>query len=232
MRPYARLSAALCCLLVSAAAASAASLTVAPILIEAPGTGVATVTLRNRENRPLNAQVRVFRWTQDAGEDRLEPTEDVVVSPPVVTIEPGGDYTVRVQRATSGDVAAEEAYRVVVDELPNPNRQRNGTIAVVLRYLIPAFFLSPDASQPHVAWSVQTRDGRAMLVATNNGDKRLQLADLKVKGGGRTVMVGKGLAGYVLGHSTRAWPLPASAAHAGSVSAISDHGPINAPVAR
>ena len=96
----------------------------------------------------------------------------------------------------------------------------------------PTFFLSPDATQPRVAWSVRARDGRAMLVATNGGDKRLQLADLKVKGGGRALMVGKGLAGYVLGHSTRAWALPAGAAGVGSVSALSDHGPINAPVAR
>ena len=62
--------------------AEAASLSVVPISVDVvrPAT-IGTVTLRNRESRPLPAQVRVFRWTQVDGEDRLEPTDDVVASP-------------------------------------------------------------------------------------------------------------------------------------------------------
>jgi fimbrial chaperone protein len=31
---------------------------------------------------PVNVQIRVFRRSQNDGEERLEPTEDVVASPP------------------------------------------------------------------------------------------------------------------------------------------------------
>src|SRR5580704_124123 len=124
--------------------AGAASLSVSPITVDVvtPATN-ATVTARNGESRPLAAQIRVFRWTQVDGQDRLEPTEDVVASPPIVTINSGADYVVRLERTAAGEVAGEEAYRAVIDELPNPNRQRNGAIALVLRYLVPVFFLSP-----------------------------------------------------------------------------------------
>jgi fimbrial chaperone protein len=211
----------------------ASSLSVLPITVAVPQpASIGTLTLRNREARPLNAQIRVFRWTQVDGEDKLEPTSDVVASPPIVTISPGADYVVRLQRTASAEVTGEEAYRTVVDELPNPNRQRNGSIALVVRYLVPTFFLSPDASQPRLAWSLTRKDGQTVLTATNSGDGRIRLADLKIQtAGGRTLMVGKGLAGYVLGHSSHDWTMP-SGASAGLVIADSDHGPIRATLSR
>jgi fimbrial chaperone protein len=224
------------CALLCAATAEGASLNVLPITIDVPQPAtIGTVTLRNGEARPLNAQVRVFRWTQVDGEDRLEPTDDVVPSPPIVSINAGSDYVVRLQRVTSGDLSGEEAYRTVIDELPNPDRQRNGMVTVVLRYLVPTFFLSPDATQPKLAWSLARQDGRTLLTAANDGDKRIQIVDLKLKtASGRVVIVNRGLAGYVLGHSTHVWIVPAKAGavSGGAVVANSDHGPILASLSR
>jgi fimbrial chaperone protein len=211
--------------------AGAASLSVSPITLDVvtPATN-ATVTARNGESRPLAAQIRVFRWTQVDGQDRLDPTEDVVASPPVVTINGGADYVVRLERTAAHEIGGEEAYRVIVDELPNPNRQRNGSVAMVLRYLVPAFFFSADASQPKLVWSLAHRGGATLLQAANSGDKRIQILDLKLG----ALMVGKGLAGYVLGHSTRSWVVPAGSAltNAAVVTATSDHGPIHASLSQ
>jgi fimbrial chaperone protein len=218
-------------LALAASSASASSLSVLPITVAVTQpASIGTITLRNREERPLNAQIRVFRWTQVDGQDELVETSDVVASPPIVTIDPNQDYIVRLQRVSSGAVPGEEAYRTVIDELPNPNRQRNGTVAIVLRYLVPTFFLSPDASQPRLSWSIIQRGGRAFLSASNSGDERIRLADLKLQSGGRSIMVGRGLAGYVLGRSTREWVIPGSV-NAGQISADSDHGPIKATLA-
>jgi fimbrial chaperone protein len=215
--------------------ARASSLSVSPITLDVvtPAT-TATLTTRNGESRPLAAQIRVFRWTQVDGQDRLDPTEDVVASPPLVTINGGADYIVRLERTAGREIAGEEAYRIVVDELPNPNRQRNGSVAMVLRYLVPAFFFSADASQPKLAWSLAHRGGATILQAANSGDKRIQIVDLRLGDATRAVMVGKGLAGYVLGHSTRSWVVPAGSGltNAAVVSATSDHGPIHASLSQ
>ena len=215
--------------------AEAGSLTVSPITVDVvtPAT-TATVTARNGESRPLAAQIRVFRWTQVDGQDRLDPTEDIVASPPVVTINGGADYVVRLERTAGREIAGEEAYRVIVDELPNPNRQRNGSVALVLRYLLPAFFFSADATQPKLVWSLAHRGGATLLQAANSGDKRIQIVDLKLGDANRGLMVGKGLAGYVLGHSTRSWVVPAGSGltNAAVVSATSDHGPIHASLSQ
>jgi len=217
-------------------AARAAALSVIPITVTVVGPAtIGTITLRNREVQPLNAQVRVFRWTQFDGHDKLVPTDDVVASPPIVTISAGADYVVRLQRVASSQIIGEEAYRTVIDELPNPNRQRNGTVAIVLRYLVPTFFLSPDASQPRLIWSLARHRNARILTATNSGDKRIQITDLKLKTRThRTLLIARGLAGYVLGHSSRTWIVPARSGplSGGIVLASSDHGHIHAALSR
>lgn len=131
------------------ASAGAASLQVAPVLVEVRAPGAAsTVTLRNEGPRPINAQARVFRWRQLNGEDVLEPTEAVVASPPIVALASRVDYAVRVVRTSRQPVAAEEAYRLVIDELPDASRARSGTVSLVLRHSIPVFFMPENGGSP------------------------------------------------------------------------------------
>lgn len=184
----------------------ASALTVSPISLSmlAPAQSVA-LTLRNRDTRPLNVQVRVFRWTQDGGEDRLEPTDDVAASPPIVEVAAGGASAVRLQRVVEGSPAGEDAYRVVVDEIPDLNRQRNGAVNVLLRYSVPMFVVSPDAAPAHLTWSMRSLGAKSAVEAGNDGDKHLQLSNLTLRSKGRSWPVAPGLSGYVLGHARRSW---------------------------
>ena len=119
----------------AAGTVDAASLQVAPVLLDLPAPGnTATITLRNTDVEPITAQLRVFRWTQRDGAERLEPTDDVVASPPVVQLRPRQDYTVRVVRVAGGSAGGEAAFRLVVDELPKPNRAP-GTVAMSLIHI-------------------------------------------------------------------------------------------------
>lgn len=194
-----------------ASGASAASLQVAPVLLEvaAPGAAV-TLTLRNKGAKPIATQVRVFRWIQDAGRERLEPTDDVVASPPAVELQPAQDYVVRVVRVTPKPMEGEEAYRLFIDELPEP-AQRPRTVNFIVRHAIPLLFDAQDTSAPDVKWRV-TQSGRSIsLSAANRGDRRIRLAAVKISGRpGEGVSFGPGLVGYALGHSTMSWTAPAS----------------------
>jgi fimbrial chaperone protein len=208
--------------------AQAASLSVSPIRLDVPAPGSsASLTLRNEAALPINIQIRIFKWVLKNGEDFYEQTDDVVATPPVASIPPGGSALVRIVRTANAPVVGEEPYRLIVDEIPDANRVRNSGVTVALRYAIPVFFLNGDASQAKVAWSIRTISGKRMLVATNTGDKSSRVANLRLD---KTVLYA-GLAGYVLGHSTRMWPLPAKASGA-RVLADTDSGPIDAPLAR
>ncbi len=197
-------------LLLAAGGASAASLQVAPVLLEvaAPG-ATTTVTLRNTGVSPITTQVRVFRWIQDGGKERFEPTEDVVASPPAAELRPGQDYVVRVVRLAKTPLAGEEAYRLLIDELPQPT-QRGRAVNFVVRHALPLFFDSQDGSAPRASWRV-TQKGRVVsLTATNEGDRRIRLSGVKIDSGAKTVSFGPGLVGYSLGHSAMSWTIATS----------------------
>ncbi|MEZ5839386.1 MAG: molecular chaperone [Hyphomicrobiales bacterium] len=211
--------------------AAAASLQVAPVIVDIPAPGATgTITLRNEGLRPIDAQVRVFRWTQENGVEKLEPTRDVVASPPIVKLNSRSDYTVRVVRLSKKPASGEEAYRLVVDELPDPGRAKNGAVVVVLRHSIPVFFAPADGDRPKIAWSTEVRGGQLLVSAKNAGGRRMRFANMNVSDGRHQVNFGNGLVGYSLAGSTMTWSRPAPKGFGGSVrvAADSDSGPIEA----
>ena len=102
--------------------AAAAGLQVSPVSLTLAANQTAEgLWLSNTENTPVNAQVRVFRWTQEGGEDKLTPTRALVISPPMLQLAAGDRQLVRVIRLgapPSGPGAVQEAYRMIIDELP------------------------------------------------------------------------------------------------------------------
>ena len=213
---------------------SAASLQVTPTTAEiVAGNSATTLTLQNPGKFPLKAQIRVMRWSLVNGEDHLEPATEVVASPPMMSIKPNADYVVRLVRLSKQPVAAEETYRVLVDEIPDPAQRAAGTVTLAFRYSIPVFFLAGPAAKSDLTWSFQSRSGKIFVSATNTGTRRVRLADLRIDNGkGKPLMITKGLAGYVLARSSKSWVAPGGAVLSAGVplqvTAMGDLGPINA----
>lgn len=213
-------------------AANAVSLQVAPLLVEVPAPGAAaTLTLRNEGSRPINAQMRLFRWTQKNGEDVLEATDEVAASPPIAALKSHGDYLVRIIRAGRGTVAKEEAYRLLVDELPDAARQQGGMVSMVLRQSVPVFF-TPEAPEPQrLRWSARVQGGRLQITLANDGGRRVRVSRLRAEGA-TNVSFGEGLVGYALAGSSATWsrPLPHGLGATVTISAQGDLGPLHAVV--
>src|ERR1700737_2550394 len=126
-------------LLAAQISSRAATLQVEPVLIDVTAPGAAsTVTLRNEA--PINVQIRLFRWSQVDGKENLEPTDDVVASPPAVTLAPKANYVARIVRVTKRPIGGEESYRVLIDQLPAPTQKRGNAVNLLGRYSIPVFF--------------------------------------------------------------------------------------------
>jgi fimbrial chaperone protein len=191
------------------------------------------LTLRNDEGSEVTVQTRVVRWSQTNGNEALEDTNDVVASPPVVTLAPGADYVVRVVRVSRKPLQGEESYRVIVDQLPRPGRQQNKAVNLLIRQSIPVFFRSRELALPKVSWSMRSEAGRLIVSANNSGDERLRIASLKLRdSSGATLSFGNGLVGYVLGRSLMSWTAPTRIPTFGSVGSVSisaetDKGPIH-----
>lgn len=170
----------------------------------APGVRAGRLVLANTGDAPVAAQVRVYRWTQKDGADVLAPDPGLVPSPQVLEISAGGEQLVRIVRADATPVANEQAYRIVVDELPgDPAEDASAAVAVRLRYLIPAFVRAADAAPESVQCAVRGEQ----LECSNRGGRAAQLGASEVLDAhGRSSELTDGLLGYVLAGSQRDFP--------------------------
>lgn len=202
---------ALCAALAApACAALAAGLQVTPTQLtlsrERPADAL---WLSNTGQDTLRAQVRVFRWIQENGQERLEADPGLAVSPPMLELAPGARQLVRVIRL-GAPPAREGAYRLIVDELPAEETKRAAGLQFVLRYSVPVF-LAPaggDAGAPQLRAQFQFEGERPWLAIDNRGDRRAQLADAAfVDAQGRRHPLAPGLLGYALAGQRMRWPL-------------------------
>lgn len=208
-----------CCVLLvtglGSGVSGAASLQVAPTSLQlAARDNAGALWITNSGTEPVNVQARVFRWTQREGRDSLEPATDLVVSPPMQSLAAGQQQLIRVVRAQPGPPPAQLAYRVIVDEVPTLDPNRQG-MQFVLRYSLPVF-IQPEggaALDPDLQSRVLTGDdGRPVLEVHNRGAGYAQLADLATGTPERPQIFQPGLLGYVLGGQTMRWPLEIDAA--------------------
>jgi fimbrial chaperone protein len=203
-------------------AAQGATLQISPVMIELQADSNASgMTLRNPGDKPLYGQVRVYRWDQENGEDTLTPTQAVVASPPLIQIAAGSEQLVRLVRITPAPNSAEESYRVLIDELPEPDTASANGVTIRLRYSVPVF-LEPSAriGNPKLAWHLTRVADGWLLRADNTGQHRAQIAAVQlVNGAGSTFDVNKGLLGYALPGKDRVWhvSLPGNADLSGPV---------------
>lgn len=193
----------------SAAPAGAGGLQVAPVSITvAQDERADGLTLSNMGDSAVHAQVRVYRWSQDRNGDALDPTGALAISPPMVSLEPGGQQLVRVIRTGPPPPpgSAEDSYRIVIDELP-VETEAGGGLKFVLRYSLPVF-VEPAraASPPKLDWKLVNEDGKLAVQVTNSGGMHAQIADVSLRtADGRQTQLAPGLLGYALPGATRLW---------------------------
>lgn len=191
-------------------AAIAGSIHVMPTTITlGPGKATAVLMVTNEGDDPINAQVRVLEWSQNGGKDALAPTQKIVASPPMATLAPKQTQSIRVVRVDKSPATAEEAYRLLVDEVPDPAKAPRTGVTVQMRYSVPVFVL-PKATMPpgNVTVTAQATGNALSLKAHNPSEAHVQLADVSVEHpGGSTTPVQPGLLGYVLPGGTMQWTL-------------------------
>ena len=179
----------------------ATSLQISPVLVEVPAPGAASkLLLKNSGSELVKAQIRIFKWVQENGKDKLVPTRDVVASPPLVKISPKGTNLVRVIRISKKPTDGEEAYRIIVDQLPDRSKKSGVAVKLQMRYSIPVFFGGNHNDEPSLAWKVKNHGSN--LVVKNKGKKHIRISELKVEDKkGARIASKNGLVGYVLSNS-------------------------------
>lgn len=198
---------ALLACLALAGSAAAQELEIAPTRVAldvAPGH--ASVWLHNTSAHRWQGHAQLYLWDQREAGELLLAADDLVLSPATLDIAPGQRQRLRLVRPGAAP-ATERAYRLLLSPAA-------GSGAQAIRYSLPVFSRGsgpdlPDApplrAQPVAAAEAAGVD----LLLHNDGERGVQLADLVyIDGHGNRQVLIDGLAGYVLAHRQRRWPLP------------------------
>jgi fimbrial chaperone protein len=197
-----------------AAEAPAGSFQVNPIRVDmTKGATTAAITVRNDGDDAIVVQSSVVAWTQENGQEIYSPTSDALVTPPIMTVAPGGEQIVRVGLRRGADPQRELAYRLYLQEVPPPPKPGFTGLQVALRVGLPVFVAPAASGIRRLEWSAQVRpDGAIVLTAQNTGNAHVQVTDfeLRVPDASEPVAHESSLA-YVLAGQRRQWTLSAPA---------------------
>lgn len=221
--------------LAAAGAARAQSLAIEPVTVQlAPGQMAATLTVVNQSPDESDFQVRAYGWAVEKGEDKLTPTGQVVLSPPLGRIAPQARQLIRlVLRTPPKD--HEETYRIWLDQIPPPSEP--GSVRIALRLSIPVFALPAVRTAPDLQWQLVPGGGKLVLTARNRGTRHQTVRNLTVTAADGTVLKPESsVSPYILAGAARSWTLVApdgkpAAAGAVHLTATTDDGALDQTVA-
>ena len=182
----------------------AAGLQASPINVSmAEKSRAAVVTLSNTGKIPMNAQVRIFAWSQsDKDEYELAPTGDLLVSPPILQLAAGASQEIRIIR-TGPAGQGEQYYRLIVDELPSPTATPKKGMNLLIRHNIPVFLNAEGYPTAQLQWQAQAAGAGTRVRISNIGKTRAQIGRIWLEQGGKEIaQISDGLTGYALPNFT------------------------------
>ena len=198
-------------LFLHAALAQAGSFSVNPVRVTLSASQtVAAITVRNEGTEATVVQLETQSWTQRDGADVLTPTNDILATPPILTIPPGGTRIVRVGLRRPPEAQREITYRLFLREVPPPQALAQA-LRVSLLISMPIFVMPSNATAPQVQWrAARTRDGQIRLEARNAGTAHIQLGQLDVAlAANGEKLTTRSMSEYVLPDNQRSWTVSA-----------------------
>ncbi|HWM67399.1 MAG TPA: fimbria/pilus periplasmic chaperone [Steroidobacteraceae bacterium] len=155
-------------------ASIAGSLRVGPTRIDlSPRHPVAVLEVQNTGDTATLTQVDTLVWKQDAGDESLEPTPELIATPLIMTLAPGETQKVRVGLREPNSVDAEQSYRVIVGEVV-PTFVASTGLRFAVRVSVPVFAApnEPAATgiiaQTALSWSARPgTEGCERVLITN-----------------------------------------------------------------
>lgn len=170
---------------------------------------VEAVTVVNDGAAPTNIQLELVAWQQSHDGDLYTPTRDLIATPPIFSIPPGGKQVVRIGLRNLPTGSDELAYRLYLREIPAITGAGGG-VQVALRIGVPVFVEPSIVTPAGLTWKVKrTTDGELQLFATNSGKSHIQITHLLLqlprRDSGATTIEQRGA--YLLAGSTHSWTL-------------------------
>ncbi|UXH77698.1 fimbrial biogenesis chaperone [Roseateles amylovorans] len=190
----------------------------------------ATVQVQNNGTESVTMQAEGIAWTRQNGQDVDAPTNELLVNPPIFTLQPGQVQVLRVGLRRRPDLENEATYRMVLREVPvpraNDGTRVTGAVRVLVALRVPVY-VAPNTVRRAEAWQVQrAANGETVATVTNSGNVHLKVAELRLAGnGGDTkVLAVQGAQSVIFPGEQRTFRLQTPASPPSSLQVLTDQG--------
>jgi fimbrial chaperone protein len=191
----------------------AGQFSVSPVRIQMTARDRATaITLTNEGDTELVMQADIYLWKQKPdGQDDLQLSEDMILSPPILKLAPRARQVVRLARLQPIPRGEQQTYRLIVREIPEAQVTEGAVkLQIAMAFSLPVFISPPDSKRElHCTAERGATDGIRAL-CENQGTAYAQPVDFVLKGKDGTPLAAKEAGGYVLPGIRRSFDLLAA----------------------
>ena len=208
----------------AAAVSSTAGVVITPVVVEvvSPRKPVA-VTVTNNGDRPVTFQTDVLVWLQAEGIDRFEPTNDLLVVPPIVEVAPNASQVFRVMMRSPAPSGVERTYRLLLEDITEGLAPVAGqaSISFKLSHSLPVMVAPAGKVLNAIRWKPctaepATRPAAARIRLLNAGNRRVKFETITIAGDGWQQVLSLKTGENVLAGAQREWVVPLAAGQAGT----------------
>jgi len=182
---------ALCFFLAAPASVLAGVFSVTPVRIYmTPKDRAVAVTITNEGNTEVVLQADLNAWSQKPdGTDEQVPTEDLILSPPIIKLAPGARQVVRLALLKPADASRQLIYRMIMREVPEATAARDKTIEVpiALALSLPVFITPPPAKREMDCTAARSTPQALNVSCGNQGSAYAQVREISFMRGEQTI---------------------------------------------
>jgi len=142
---------------------------------------VVAVSIANEGETEVALQADLNTWKQAAdGTDELQPTEDLILAPPIIRLAPGARQVVRLALLRPADAQRQLTYRLIVREVPEITQPKDQTIQVPITLALSMpVFITPPGARRLLECDVQRPDEKTLGASClNSGNAYAQVREV------------------------------------------------------
>lgn len=189
--------------------ASAANWEVEPIRIDLSQKKHTNVlTIKNNSDSATSIQIQVLSWSQNGEQDTFEPTRDLLISPPFVTIPAKSEQIIRTKLRRTADQNKELSYRINLVEIAPLMPQEYNGLKVVMQVGLPVF-VEPikGKDDTKISWTLEKKPNNQIKVTlVNQGKIHIKIIDFSLNlKDEKEALANEPIPSYVMAGQSRSW---------------------------
>ena len=164
--------------------AAAGAFSVTPVRIYmTPRDRAVAVTITNEGDSEVVLQADLNAWSQKPdGTDEQVPTEDLILSPPIIKLAAGARQVVRLALLKPADASRQLTYRMLLREVPEAiaNTDKNIQVPVALALSLPVFITPPPAKREMDCTAARNTPQALNVSCSNQGSAYAQVREISL----------------------------------------------------